>query len=339
MLKISAFIFGLAASVNSVAGTVQVLNPEVSFQAVHRLGPDIWASGTQGGIYHSADNGLNWRKVNGPADSQSLQFRDIQPLGKGAVMLMSAGEGQSSRLYRSDDSGQSWRMQLQGTEAATFFDCIHFSDPQHGWLYGDSDQRGLYIQTTSDGGLHWQRQQLPFDAQPNEGGFASSGTCVNQGDNFSIYIGTGNGAESRLLSSSKQTWQSLNSPIEGGEASGIFSVQQAGDWLYVFGGSLKTADKPAKAYRYNLTSMQWSALPSVPLNGAIYGSALLVDKSSALDQPLVLIANPQGVAMWRQGQPDWQQISHNNIWSLACDAQYGCVGVGKDGVVESFQFE
>jgi hypothetical protein len=31
-------------------------------------------------------------------------------------------------------------------------------------------------------------------------------------------------------------------------------------------------------------------------------------------------------------------LSTNNIWSLACDDQFGCIGVGKDGLVESFTF-
>jgi photosystem II stability/assembly factor-like uncharacterized protein len=334
MFKILIVAASVSLSLLCNAQTVQILDPEISFQAVHRIANNIWASGTKGGIYHSADNGLTWQKVSSPQQSQDLQFRDIQPLADGGLIIMSAGEGDSSRVYRSDDEGLTWQLQVSGTSPHTFYDCIHFSDSKNGWLYGDSDEQGLFVLATMDGGAHWQRQSLPFAAQASEGGFASSGTCVNQGDNGAVYFATGNGDKPRILVQQDNSWQSIITPIAGGEASGVFSLQQGDDWLYVFGGSLKTEQDPAQAYQYNLTTSEWLALPPVPLTGAIYGSALLQDQ----DKITVLIANPQGVAAWHQGQQKWKVLSKNNIWSLSCDGKSTCVGVGKDGVIELITF-
>ena len=333
MIKSFSIALGVLLSFSGLAGSVQVLDPKVSFQAVHRIGAHVVASGTNGGIWQSTDSGQQWSKVAGPENSTDLQFRDIQLLSNGSLMIMSAGEGDASRIYRIDDN-KNWQLQIAGTAAATFYDCMHFIDEKQGWLYGDSDEQGLFILSTDDGGRVWDRQKLTLDAQSGEGGFASSGTCLNKGQNNTIYIGTGNGPSPRVLIKNDANWQSLDTLFDGGEAAGVFSVQQSGQWLYVFGGSLKTPQTPAKAQRYNLTTKQWSALPEVPLQGAVYGSALIHKDN----QTKVLMANPQGVVVWQEGAKNWSRLSENNIWSLACDDSLGCVGVGKDGVIESFTF-
>ena len=331
--KSFTFLFGILLSTAVFSGSMQVLDPNVSFQAVHRMGAHILASGTKGGIYQSTDNGEHWSRVIGPKNSQNLQFRDIQLLSNGSIMLMSAGEGANSKIYRTDDGGN-WQLQIAGTKASTFYDCMHFVNPQQGWLYGDSDENGLFILATEDAGKHWNRQTLDIKAQEGEGGFASSGTCLNQGHDNNIYIGTGNGTAPRVLIKRGKNWQSLDTPFEGGEAAGIFSVQQRQQWLYIFGGSLKEQTKAAKAQRFNLQTKQWQSLPELPLQGAVYGSAIIKQGNKTR----ILIANPQGVSVWQEGAKSWTMLSKNNIWSLACDDHLGCVGVGKDGVVESFAF-
>jgi photosystem II stability/assembly factor-like uncharacterized protein len=333
IIKHFSFILGLMLSFTSLAGSVQVLDPNVSFQAVHRIGKHIVASGTNGGIYQSTNNGQHWSKITGPENSLGLQFRDIQLLSNGGLTVMSAGEGDTSRIYRTDD-GQNWQLQIEGTRVTTFYDCMHFVNDQQGWLYGDSDQDGLFILATVDGGSHWKRQDLVVAAQAGEGGFASSGTCLNKGHDNNIYIGTGNALIPRVLMQKDQNWQSLDTPFQGGEAAGVFSVQQAEQWLYIFGGSLKENQNPAKVQRFNLQTKLWSALPEVPLKGAVYGSGL-INKDNKI---MVLAANPEGVSLLQEGAKSWTILSKNNIWSLACDDQFGCVGVGKDGLVENFTF-
>jgi hypothetical protein len=324
MIKAFSFLLGLMLSFTALAGPVQVLDPKVSFQAVHRIGQHIVASGTSGGVYQSTDNGEHWSKITGPENSFGLQFRDIQLLSNGALILMSAGEGDNSRIYRTDN-GKNWQLQIAGTRAATFYDCMHFVNEQQGWLYGDSDEEGLFILATVDGGRHWNRQKLALAAQTGEGGFASSGTCLNKGRDNNLYIGTGNTPSPRVLIKNglnlQKNWQSLDTPFLGGEAAGVFSVQQIKQWLYIFGGSLKGQQSPAKAQRYNLQTKQWNTLPEAPLKGAVYGSDIII-KDNKVN---VLIANPQGVSVWQEGANSWTMLSKNNIWSLACDDRLGCI--------------
>jgi hypothetical protein len=56
------FILGFDLSFTALGGKVQILDPKVSFQAVHCSGQRILTSGTNGGIYQSTDNAQHWNK-------------------------------------------------------------------------------------------------------------------------------------------------------------------------------------------------------------------------------------------------------------------------------------
>lgn len=308
------------------------LPENVSFQAVSWQGSYVVASGTAGGIFLSDDNGEHWQRVTAPKGTDAKQFRDNQRLQNGRLIVMSAGVGADSAIYITDDIGKNWQTVSLGTQKATFYDCFYMVNAQQGWLYGDSDKQGLFVLKTEDAGEHWSREMLPFKAQTSEGGFASSGTCLNAYDKNGIVIGTGNGSKSRVLIRNNNNWQSIESPIPGGEASGIFSVQSSNQSLFISGGSLKTAEQPAQAWLFEIESEQWTALPTLPLNGAAYGSAILPVSSGYQ----YWVSNPQGVAVLKPGANKWELISKSNIWSLACQENKGCIGVGKNGVIERY---
>ncbi len=220
----------------------------------------------------------------------------------------------------------------QGQTASAFYDCFAMIGEERGWLYGDSDVHGLFVLSTEDGGESWQRQKLNIDAQKSEGGFASSGTCLNHYNESGIIIGTGNGEQSRLLIQDKGQWLSLSTPIPGGDAGGVFTVQVSGKAVFVAGGSLKNADKPAVAWLYHSGSGKWVALPPLPLKSAVYGSALL-PTPEGLEY---WVSNPDGVAVLKPDASEWHLISESNIWSLACQQGKGCIGAGKDGLIEVY---
>ncbi|OFI34942.1 hypothetical protein [Alteromonas lipolytica] len=328
-----ALLSPLISSGAMAATTRYDLDEQVSFQAVTWLKDRVVASGTAGAIYLSQDDGQHWQKLNGPAQSDALQFRDNQWLDSGRLVVMSAGEEADSGIFISDNLGQSWRRVATGETASTFYDCFYVASNGQGWLYGDADEKGLFVLATEDSGEHWQRQQVPFNAQPSEGGFASSGTCLNGAGDNGMVIGTGNGSVARVLLYTQGQWQSIESPIAGGEAGGIFSLQPIKQTLLVSGGSLKQSTLPAKAWLYDMADNSWLALPALPLTGAVYGSAVL----SVQGGVEYWVSNPQGVAVLRPGASDWQWVSQSNIWSLACQAGKGCIGVGKNGRIELYQ--
>lgn len=332
---LTGIALGAALCSHAQAGDITQLDSSIDFRAVYWHGNQVWVSGTAGSIYMSADNGKNWQPITAPQNSDQLEFRDIQPLGDGNVLLMSSGEGDASRIYATSNNGADWRQVNKSEGAKQFYDCFQMIDKQTGYLYGDSDEQGLFVLQTDDGGNSWQRVELPIPAQAGEGGFASSGTCVNRGNsNIQVLIGTGNADKPRLLLRDESGWLSIDTPFTGGAASGVFSVQLSGDEIYAFGGSLNDREKPAEAWKYNLQNQQWQALPPISLKGAVYGSAVFRNG----DSKTIWIANPNGVSvLGAEGDySKWQKRSKLNIWSIACRDNVGCIGVGQQGTLQRF---
>ncbi len=316
-IAIGLFIASGAASATTIPDTVNL-------QAVDRIGAQIWISGTQGSLFYSTDNGQHWRQLNTPEGTAELQFRDVQALGDGKLVLMSAGEGSDSRVYYSPDNGKSWTLSLQGNEHS-FFDCIDFADRHEGWLYGDSEQGKLTVYRSEDSGQQWQQVTLPFDALPEEGGFASSGSCITVSPVKDIVIGTGNAEKSRLIMRYEGAWRAFETPLQGGSAAGVFSVLTIPHGVFALGGSLQPADKdkPAQAAVFDFRKLRWNPLPELPLKGAIYGHGESDD--------YLYVSNPDGIARFNGG--GWEKISDNNTWAMACDEVNGCIGVGAKGSV------
>src|SRR5579883_3516175 len=77
---------------------------------VHRGGITVWATGSKGTVELSGDGGATWQKVAIPG-GDALDFRGVQAFDKGVAYVMSSGEGEASRIYKTNDLGQSWRMQ------------------------------------------------------------------------------------------------------------------------------------------------------------------------------------------------------------------------------------
>ena len=115
------------------------------------------------------------------------------PLAPGApLVVMAAGPGDRSRLYRTSDGGRSWSLVLSNTFEAGFFNGIAFWDERRGVLTGDPIDGALFVMRTDDGGATWER--LPPAILPPvdsaEYGFAASGTHFEVCGDRHIWIGT-----------------------------------------------------------------------------------------------------------------------------------------------------
>lgn len=331
-MKFGRVLFGLAlcglssafkAQADSFAFNDQSVKGEHTLMAI-AFAPDnsIWVSGAGSSIYYSQDNGANWKNITPPTTAEPLEFRDIEILPDGTVLLMSAGSGDASRVFRSNDKGASWAKVLQAKHPNAFFDCMAFVDAKQGWLYGDSIEGKLYFQKTSDGGKSWQAEALPFDALKDEGGFASSGTCIQSDNDGAVIVGTGNGKKARLLVKDRQ-WQMSYGPLKAGKAAGIFSVQRKGNTVFSSGGSLNTPDLPAQVFQYTLDKKRWRDLGNPRLKGAIYGSALVNEH--------LMVSNPNGVSAYNLTSGEWEKINDSNVWALACRDETTCWGSGAKG--------
>jgi photosystem II stability/assembly factor-like uncharacterized protein len=198
----------------------------------------IWASGSNGVILRSTNDGKTWKQLPVPGGG-SLDFRDIEAFDADVAYVMSSGDGDKSCIYKTTDGGKTWQLQYSDKRPGFFLDSLACDSKTHCVALSDPVDGKFLVLSTADG-EHWQ--ELPRDhmpaALPKEGAFAASGTAIAICDE-GIFFGTG-GPQARIFHSADQgqSWTAVETPISGGNASsGVFSVAcEDRDSLVAVGG-------------------------------------------------------------------------------------------------------
>src|SRR3974390_585114 len=220
---------------------------------VHRSATILWATGSKGAILRSTDAGQTWTPVR-IDDAGTLDFRGVQTFDGKAVYVMSSGDGGQSRIYKSADGGETWKLQYTDKRKGFFLDALACSDSNHCFALSDPVDGKFLLLATSDG-EHWT--ELPRDhmpaALPQEGSFAASNSALLLFGKTEIYFATG-GAAARVFHSSDlgKTWTVSETPVLSGKASqGIFSLVRAGETVVAVGGDYADPDRKEKAAAYS----------------------------------------------------------------------------------------
>jgi len=202
-----------------------------------------WASGAKGTVLRTVD-GEHWTLLALPG-AEAFDFRDVEAFDANTAIVMGAGPGAASRMYRTRDGGATWQLLVVNKDAEGFWDAMAFWDARNGIVFGDPVRGAFQILLTADGGDSWQPVTDPegLAALPQEGAFAASGTCLSVSGNGDAWFVTGGAAQSRVFRSSDRghSWHSAKLPIPAAAASkGAFSVGFAGRGLgLVAGGDYK----------------------------------------------------------------------------------------------------
>jgi photosystem II stability/assembly factor-like uncharacterized protein len=243
----------------------------------------VWACGSNGVILTSTDLGKTWKRLH-VTGGDALDFRSIVAFDAKTALVMSSGEGDKSRIYKTIDSGETWKLEFTD-KRPTFFldalvcnsDCYALSDPVD----------GKFVLVVGHNGEDWK--ELPGDAMPaalpGEGAFAASGTALAMDSDGDLYFGTGGGKSARVFHSPDfgKTWTATDTPIASGNASsGIFSLV-ATPWAVVaVGGDYKDPNRPSKVAAYSQDEGKTWTLAAQQPGGyrsavvALYGTMLAV---------------------------------------------------------------
>jgi len=203
------------------------LNREVSLRGIAAVTEnECWVSGTNGTLAKTNNGGDSWTYFKLP-DADSLDFRDIEVLNEREVLILSVGNGASSKIFKTNDGGKNWKVVFENVVEEGFFDAFTFWNEKEGMMQGDPIDGRLYLLTTTDGGGTWQKVPNKSCPKVNEGeyAFAASGTQITSLGK-TIWIGTG-GSKSQVFKSNSKSllWESIETEMIHGEASqGIFSL-------------------------------------------------------------------------------------------------------------------
>jgi photosystem II stability/assembly factor-like uncharacterized protein len=216
----------VASTVLAQNWTPQTSNTTASLRGVSAVNQKVvYASGSGGAWMVTRDGGATWRAAKVPGAEQ-LDFRAIQAVDEHTVYLLSIGNGDKSRLYKTGDGGEHWDLLLTNPDAKGFLDELAFWDALHGIILGDPVDGEFAIFTTADGGRHWIRQHAP-PSVAGEGAFAASNSSLAVMGSADAWFGTGGPGGARVFHSrdAGKTWTVAPTPIRNdAAASGIFSL-------------------------------------------------------------------------------------------------------------------
>jgi photosystem II stability/assembly factor-like uncharacterized protein len=198
----------------------------------------IYAGAASGGIWKTEDGGANWKPIFDHEDVAAIGALAIAPsehnivwAGTGEPFIIRADYPMGDGIYKSTDSGRTWRhvgLEKTGHIARIV---INPHDPNIvfacavGQAYRPQEQRGIF--RTVDGGKTWQR--VLFVNQDT----GCSDLAMSPHDPETLFAG--------MWQVAIRTWD-LDS---GGTGSGIYVSHDGGDtWKKLTGHGLPAADHP-----------------------------------------------------------------------------------------------
>jgi photosystem II stability/assembly factor-like uncharacterized protein len=160
--------------------TIQKPATTADLRGIDNVGKGIaWASGTDGTVLRTEDGGYLWQHCTTPPGAEHLDFRGIQAFDANTAIVMSSGKGDLSRLYKTTDGCQTWKLVFTNPEKDGFWDGLKFVDSKFGVLFGDPVGGVFTVLLTFDGGLTWTHDKRPAPAEINgEGAFAASNSSL-----------------------------------------------------------------------------------------------------------------------------------------------------------------
>jgi photosystem II stability/assembly factor-like uncharacterized protein len=262
--------------------TMQQSHTDASLRGLHNVGGGVvWASGTQGTVLHTTNDGQTWQTCAVPRGAEKLDFRGIQAFDADTAIVMSSGAGDLSRLYKTIDACRTWRLVFTNPDKEGFWDALQFVSPAFGMLIGDQVRGHFAAFFSTDAGETWKQ----FDptvfavADKTQSFFAASNTSLLvDATRDQLYMITGGGTTSLFAidgyftTMPKFSYTRLN--LATGATAGGFSLASRMDGskliMMAVGGDFKAPERRTGTVVF-FTGGKWQAPDTLP-NG--YRSAV-----------------------------------------------------------------
>ena len=338
-----------ASTVRQPTITAQNSGTTSGLIAVSPVNPNVvWASGRNGTFTVTTDGGKTWHAGVVPG-AEDLQFRDVQAFSDKVAYLLSIGGNPTDfRIYKTTDGGATWTVQFTNQNPSAFYDGFAFWTPKRAIAISDS-VNGVFPDLRTTDGTHWQdiSKNMPA-AQPGEGQFASSGTCVTTFGGRDAWIVTGATDIARVLITKDlgNTWEAVNLPLVSSPSAGAFTVDFRNPFDgIVGGGDLDPADpNNARTAITHDGGHTWTLTNPPPVTGAIFGLSYVGQTGGApgdnLGRAVVITANTGGAAWTPDEGNTWFSLPGvNGFWAVAfASPKAGWLVNGTDGRILKISF-
>lgn len=326
ILLLNIFLF---VSVAGAQWQKQIVDTKASLRGLAVVNEKvIWASGTGGTFLRTTDGGKSWTVGKVPG-AEKLDFRDIEAFDANTAYVLSIGDGESSRIYKTTDGGATWKMQFKNTNPKAFFDALAFWDKTHGIAMSDPVE-GKYVLLKTDDGENWKPMDTDkmANAKTGEAAFAASGTClITQGKN-NVFLVSG-GTDARVFRSVNRglTWFVSDTPfVKGTAGSGIFSIAMYDAKRGVIvGGNYEKPNEITNNLAFTTDGGKTWMLGK-GLNG--YRSGV-----TYIDKKNILAVGASGSDLSVDGGKTWKNLDKENYNSVQAKGKNGVWAVGANGLI------
>jgi photosystem II stability/assembly factor-like uncharacterized protein len=232
-------IFGYAGAAARAQVDVQDAHITVSLRGVDAAAPGVaWASGSDGTILRTEDGGYVWQLCAVPPGGAKLDFRGVQAFDAKTAVIMSSGPGDQSKIFKTTDGCQTWKMVFDDPDENGFFDALRHVTSHQMYLMGDPINGKFAMFFSPDAGSSWFIADDPgLEAEKGAGAFAASNSSLTSVGNVLI-AGTGGSAGAAVYATYGKcpegaakdaacpiAWVKTAVPMAGGSAgAGVFSV-------------------------------------------------------------------------------------------------------------------
>lgn len=284
-----------------------------------------WASGTNGTVLRTEDGGYLWQACAMPPGAKHLDFRGIQAFDANTAIVMSSGKGDLSRLYKTTDGCQSWKLVFTNPDKDGFWDAVQMEPPdpdQHyAIILGDPVDGSLVIEWSNDSGDTWHRVDHPT-ALPREEAFAASNSAlfVDWQDGFFLF-GTGGPRGARVFTNwpSYEIWHRHSVRVFGsGSSKGIFSIASkslAQPYnATAVGGDFRKPEESSATAAWSADGGEHWAAASTPPHG--FRSAVAYDAASKT----WITVGPNGTDISTDDGKNWHAVHPDAALHEAPDA-------------------
>ncbi len=284
----------------------------------------VWASGTHGTVIRSEDGGYLWQTCSMPPGAEALDFRGIQAFNENIAIAMSSGKGDLSRLYKTTDGCQTWKLVFTNPDKEGFWDGILKVTGKQLYVLGDPVDGKFALFYSDNSGDTWSIAADPgLDAPKDAGAFAASNSSLSMVFPF-LFFGTGGADSPRVFHTYSKcavgqtqgncpiAWISTPVPLASGSpAAGVFSLatrtitSMAGKSKSIIVAVGGTYDKPDATPGTAATStdngLTWTPATTFPHG---YRSAV----SYTANWQLLITVGPNGTDISTDDGKNWRPL-------------------------------
>jgi len=302
-----------------------------SLRGIHNVGGGVaWASGTHGTVLRTEDGGYLWQTCTIPPGAENLDFRGIQAFDENTAIVMSSGPGDQSRLYKTTDGCQTWRLLFTNPDKEGFWDAVKFLSDYAGYVVGDPVDGSIVLLRTEDGGATWKRiAEKNLQVQQGEALFAASNSVLAVYGYYNFLLATG-GTKPEIIHlftnapgdpdkyAIKETRYPLSFP--SGQSAGAFSLAFAGSAVVVGGDYQDPKLSAAAIFKFWEPKARFTQ-STTPPHG--YRSSVAYDPT----QKLWITVGPNGTDISRDDGRNWQPLKPSGYDPVDADKNWNALSL------------